>query len=169
MLVATYLIHMHEYVTDPTHGALARRAPSTRCTAHLVGRVAHRYVGAGSWLLVNIIGHSAAYLRLGLRISKYAIWAGLAVALHYSREHVTLPVGVDDAPFPLAHASAFAASVCAVFAVGARKTNEGKPNAISRALDAAAVAALASTIYQVGTQLTQTPPPPPPPPRFKVF
>jgi len=138
MLVATYLVHMHEYT------------------------------GAGCWLLVNIIGHSAAYLRLGLRLSKYGIWASFAAILFFFRDHLALTE--DEGPFPLAHVAAFAASACAVFAVGARKVSGGKPNATSRLLDAAAVAALAVAAYQVATLLsTPPPPPPPPPPRRKLF
>mmetsp|Transcript_20482 Transcript_20482/g.41652 ORF Transcript_20482/g.41652 Transcript_20482/m.41652 type:complete len:370 (-) Transcript_20482:486-1595(-) len=142
MLIATYLVHMHEYTN------------------------------AGCWLLVNIIGHTAAYLRLGLRISKYAIWAGFALVLYALRDSLTLTATYSASqpePFPLGHTAAFAASACAVFAVGARKVSDGKSSAISRTLDAVAIAALAIAAHEIYTTLTMPPPPPPPPPPRKFF
>jgi len=139
MLIATYCVHMHEYV------------------------------GAGSWLLVNIIGHGAAYLRLGLRVSKYAIWAGFGLLLHLYRDQLTLGTGADE-PFPLAHSAAFASTACAVFAVGVRKHTGGKPNGTSRTLDALAIAALGVAAHAAYGLATAPPPPPPPPPKlFGLF
>jgi len=141
MLIATYLIHMHEYTS------------------------------AGCWLLVNVIGHTAAYLRLGLRLSKYGIWAGFAVLLYLLRDLLTLTADSDES-FTYTLAAAFASSACAVFAVGARKVSGGKPTAISRSLDAAAVVSLGVAIHQAIKcfEVLNTPPPPPPPaPRRKLF
>jgi hypothetical protein len=104
-------------------------------------------------------------LRLGRRVSKYAIWAGFGAILHLYRDQLVL-VGDESAPFPRGHAAAFGASALAVFAVGARKINGGKATGVSRALDAAAIGAFAVAAHALHAAVTAEPPPPPPPPKM---
>ena len=43
--------------------------------------------------MVNTLATAAAVLRLGLRVDKYVMWGGLALALHLSRPHLVLAEG----------------------------------------------------------------------------
>ena len=106
------------------------------------------YTSAGSRLLVNIIGQSAAYLRLGRRVDKYAIWAGFGLVLHLYRDRLTLETG-GEPRFPLAHVAAFVSTTCAVLAVGVRRHTGGQHTVASRALDAMAIAALGVALLRV--------------------
>ncbi|KAJ1459636.1 hypothetical protein M885DRAFT_510802 [Pelagophyceae sp. CCMP2097] len=72
------------------------------------------YDHRGSFLALNILANGAAVGRMGLRINKYALWAGLAVALHFARPHLA------TAPTALL-AAAWLATVAGIVKIGADK------------------------------------------------
>lgn len=71
----------------------------------------------GCWLTVNTLAHLAAGLRLGLRLNKYVLWVGLAVAVHLARPHLAAKEG-EDLTYRTA---AWLATTGWVVAIGAKK------------------------------------------------
>jgi len=94
----------------------------------------------GCWLLANTLANSAAILRMLLRVNKYLLWGGLAVALNMSRSRLVL-VG-DESQVP--HLAAYACSVVGVLALGARKVRRDY-KAIAKAGQEAKAAELKSS------------------------
>ena len=72
---------------------------------------------AGLFLAHNILAHSACMLRLGLRVPKYLLWTGLAVAVHVARPYLAL----TDADPLQPRLALWAASTASVGVLGARK------------------------------------------------
>jgi len=71
-----------------------------------------------SWALVNALANGAAYLRLGWRVNKYALWLGMAAVAHVGRKSVAGEEGYGEyaSLWPLL----WLASVAGVLSVGHR-------------------------------------------------
>jgi len=72
----------------------------------------------GQWLLVNTLANAAAALRLGGRINKYVLWAGLGVALQALRPLMVVP---DNDPHIAVKVGAWLVTVGMIVRIGARK------------------------------------------------
>ena len=71
----------------------------------------------GCWLFHGMLAHTAAGLRMGLRLNKYVLWVGLAAAVHFSRPYLVVKDG-DDLTY---HTAGWLAATAWVFTIGAKK------------------------------------------------
>ena len=81
--------------------------------------------------MVNSLATTAAVLRLGVGVNKYALWSGLALALHVSRPHLVLEEG--DGKSVALRVGALLGLSAVLLVIGVRKVNKyrqvGRPGA----------------------------------------
>ena len=81
-LIATYDHYTHTYIYMHVHACIhTYMHTGVMLTAGFLIATYDHYTH-GCWLLANTLANSAAILRMLLRVNKYLLWGGLAVALN---------------------------------------------------------------------------------------
>lgn len=113
------------------HGALVTVYGLMLVFGFLVASYEMQRVGA--FLMVNALGNFAAVLRLGLRLPKYPMWAGMAVLTHLARSTISADATPPKVAMPVPWEAVYALSVAALLGVGVRKVRRDAAKAADAA------------------------------------